>query len=948
MTSPAILAFLAALSLPVSASAQTLTGTILGTVRDDSGLVLADVTVTLSSPALMSAVKTVTDAAGDFLFAALPPGEYAILFTREGFQAVRREGLRVGAESTSTVDVGLTLAVAEAVTVVRRTAGLDRYRTALAVSYDARELADLPGSRSILSILAATPAVHVARIEVGGNTGAIGGFYSAYGTSGANRPVVEGIGVAGFAPAGFTLDYGSFEEVSVGTGAHSAEWPAPGVQMQLVGKAGGNEYHGSVYADYENAAWQSINIDASQIGRGLQGASGLAAREINRLDSYYDVNADVGGYLKRDRAWWYGSLRRQDVATRLVNLPAVPYRTLLANYNGKVTYQPGANDKLVGFVQAGRNHQPTRGDPFAQAGGGLTVATVINDAVSATTDHIAWGWVWKGEWNRVIRSNLLLDARAGGFGANRSETPNGTEDRFEDISSLVVRGGSRDWGRDLRRGQVAGAISYFKSGWLGTHTIKTGGEAARIVEAEMWRTSYPRDVLHVLSGGIPRDVFLFDQTPSGAESGLWTFGAYGSDAWRLRPRVTLNLGVRFDRYRAFLPAQNHPAAPNQQVTSFPPVDSLIARNRINVRTGASFDASGDGRTVVKVTYGTYSVGPGTELGFNANRNASLWWRRYPWVDWNLNGAWDLGEESTTAIREIRGGAALESLDPGLELPLLTEMAGWVEREWAPGLVIRTGVVWRGEQHHYARRNVNQPFDAFTIPISIPDPGPDGSFSTPDDPPPIRGFALRPDLVGVPPAHEVRNVPGADARYWTWEAVATKRDSGDWSFTASFSHTWTEEHANMFGGQAVRQNALPLTPNDLINANEGGAYDYRVWSAKVYGTYEAPWGLRFTPFLRHQSGQPFGRTFVAPLNYGNVRILAEPIGTRRTDNITLTDLRAEKVFRFGNTRRLAAFVDVFNVLNTNPEQSTNWGSTMFLRPITIVAPRIARIGLKADW
>ena len=153
---------------------------------------------------------------------------------------------------------------------------------------------------------------------------------------------------------------------------------------------------------------------------------------------------------------------------------------------------------------------------------------------------------------------------------------------------------------------------------------------------------------------------------------------------------------------------------------------------------------------------------------------------------------------------------------------------------------------------------------------------------------------------------------------------------------------------MFGGQAVRQNAFPLTPNDLINADENGAYDYRVWSAKVYGTYEAPWGLRFTPFLRHQSGQPFGRTFVAPLNYGNIRILAEPIGTRRTDNITLTDLRVEKVFRFGNTRRIAAFVDLFNAFNANPEQSTNWGSTMFLRPITIVAPRIARIGLKADW
>jgi hypothetical protein len=44
-----------------------------------------------------------------------------------------------------------------------------------------------------------------------------------------------------------------------------------------------------------------------------------------------------------------------------------------------------------------------------------------------------------------------------------------------------------------------------------------------------------------------------------------------------------------------------------------------------------------------------------------------------------------------------------------------------------------------------------------------------------------------------------------------------------------------------------------------------------------------------------------------------------------------------------------FLDVFNVLNANPEQNAIWSSgTSFLRPVTIVPPRIARAGLSFDW
>jgi hypothetical protein len=169
--------------------------------------------------------------------------------------------------------------------------------------------------------------------------------------------------------------------------------------------------------------------------------------------------------------------------------------------------------------------------------------------------------------------------------------------------------------------------------------------------------------------------------------------------------------------------------------------------------------------------------------------------------------------------------------------------------------------------------------------------------------------------------------------------------------AGFAHTWNRDQASGYFGQSVRQNTYPLTPNDLINAGNDGRYEFRTWSAKVYSTYEGAWDLRVTPYLRHQSGQPFGRTFsTTNLKYArSVRILAEPMDTRRTDNITTVDVRVEKGFRLAEGRRVAGFVDAFNLLNGNPEETTSWISgPSFLRPLNIVAPRVMRVGAKLEW
>jgi hypothetical protein len=60
------------------------------------------------------------------------------------------------------------------------------------------------------------------------------------------------------------------------------------------------------------------------------------------------------------------------------------------------------------------------------------------------------------------------------------------------------------------------------------------------------------------------------------------------------------------------------------------------------------------------------------------------------------------------------------------------------------------------------------------------------------------------------------------------------------------------------------------------------------------------------------------------------------------------LRVEKRILLPGNRRIAGFIDVFNLLNANPEQTTSWSSGTFMRPLSIVPPRIGQVGMKLDW
>ena len=310
------------------------TAAITGRITDATGAVLSGVTIALSGDAVMGTRTATSSPDGFYRFPAIPPGEYSLVFSCQGFTRTTRNQIHVGPGFTATVDVTLSVeGVQTDVTVARRSTSIDRNTTAVTANFDARELSDLPTSRSIFALLSATPAVHVGRFEVGGTAGD-GSLYSAYGTQSANRPMIEGISVSGIFATGLTLNFGSFDEVSVGTAAHGPEWPLPGVQMQIIVRSGGNHYHGLAYGDFESRALQSFNIDRDQIQRGAQGGPDLPPREANRVWSDHDLNADVGGYIAPDKAWWYFSWREQNVAARVVNFPVSPLQTELVNYTG--------------------------------------------------------------------------------------------------------------------------------------------------------------------------------------------------------------------------------------------------------------------------------------------------------------------------------------------------------------------------------------------------------------------------------------------------------------------------------------------------------------------------------------------------------------------------------------------------------------------------------------
>ena len=916
-----------------SAEAQTVTattGAINGVVTDSSKAVVPEVTVTLSGPSLMTSRTALTDDAGAYRFSAVPLGDHTLTFQLSRFGTIVREGIHVGLGFTATVNVELSPGtVDDSVTVSGAAPVVDVSSTVVTTHFDSDKLASLPGARDFFALAANTPGVALSKMDVGGNGALTLQEYTAYGlraTTGVNRNEVEGIRVGGANGANdnYFSDFASFSEIAITAVGQTAAMPVPGTLGQYVSKSGGNAYHGGLYADFQNDALEATNIDDSQIARGVSGGPGLDARDVNRLQRFRDFNADVGGYLKKDQAWWYGAYRSTELAQQypwLLDAAATLDATVVT---GKVTYLLSRTQKLVGYLQ----HETFRQSNYFTASAIQPIVT--SDALQRAAFPVS---VWKGEYNATVTDAFYVEARVGGYRSDFVATFKSADPRIADIGANTVRGGAVSQERLINRPQANGSMSFLKTGWGGSHTFRIGGEYMndRLV-APTDGYGNPCNCVSTLNNGTPTQVQI-RLGPNVSKSALTTAAGFVDDAWRLNGRVTLSLGMRLDRYQPLLPEQQGPAG-----QTFPAIDPVLTFNNWAPRVGMSADLTGDGKTVLKLHYGQFWVYPGTNFTSAFNPNPSGWSQTYVWTnDANSNGRWDPGEEGR--LIGVSGGSTSTRLDASIENTYVRQASAYIEREVAPDVGVRTGIVRNAKRQPYGTINVSRPLGAYSVPVAVVDPGPDGQLGTADDSGTVTAYELTPASLSASPVNLTTNLPDSDSDYYTWEITATRRQRGRWSLLASFTHTWNHETALGTGND--------FTPNALINTARGRDR-FRTWQAKLNGTMYLRWGFLVVPVVRHQSGTPFARTFVQTLNYGSAIIKAEPIAANRTPDIMLVDVRTEKTFRI-KAVRVMGFFDVYNMFNTNAEQAlTTISGGSWLRPTAITAPRVIRIGARLQW
>ena len=943
-----LLTLVSALVLSTSAFAQgggaSSTGTIQGRVVDAQGAVLPGVTVTAASPALLGQQTAVTSETGNYRFPAVPSGTYTLTYELPGFNTVKREGIQITLGFTANVNVELALAtLQETVTVTGESPIIDTTSTRTQQNFKLEQLNSIPNGRDMWALLAVTPGVQMSRIDVGGNRAGTQTGYTAYGFTGQVRVLIEGINTTeGTDGAGFYFDYASLEEAFLGTQGQSAEMPNPGVQSQFIAKSGGNTFNGEYYLDWYNNALQGSNTeDLAAEWPGFRTGS-------NEIQGYYDTAIQAGGPIKRDKIWYFGTYRTQQnkVEQPLFRFDQT-FDTKLWNPVVKGTYQINQQNKLIGYYQWGQKIQANR----------LPQATYFYDSPDQTFRQDSGSWVYKAEWNGTLSDKLYVEARYGDFGYYFPQISNSDLGYyFRDTGTLTHEGSVQRQQNDRDRKQITAASTYFLDTTRGSHTFKIGGE---ILMESQW-TGYAEgvggNIDHQYTNGVANQlVFWFptarevgtlknnDNGDFDVENKLDVGGAFINDTWALG-RLTMNAGVRWDRYRNWLPDQRQVAF-SHGIAKLAIPDAVFPETEVNTwnsfapRLGMVFDLTGDGRTVVKANYGLYWHNPGVGLSSTANQNQSAKNVTYRWTDLNGDRRWQSGEEGATPTSTNLAGS--RTIDPDLKQPYTHEFGVFLERQLAETLGSRVGFVYKTEDDLFEAYQIFRGPENYTVAFPFTDIGPDGRANTGDE----RILTL----YGIPSAlastlsvaEQVTNT-GELGRYKTFEASVNKRYSNKWSATVGGSYSFRDGYPT---------EAFPQTPN------HPGRFDRTNWDFKVTGSYDAPWGIRVSPVLRHQSGDNFARTISVPASAGNAfgavipstTIYADAPEDNRRDNITLFDVRAEKTVQMGSRFRTRLFLDVFNIGNANDAETiTVLTGTNYLRPTAVLAPRTMRVGFRLLW
>lgn len=578
------------------------TGSLSGAARDQDGLVLPGVTVTATSPSLQGERTTVTDANGVYVLRSLPPGRYDVAFAIGGFDEVRLQA-SIDLGRTTELDVAMRVAgVTEAVTVTgEATAAVTS--TQGGANYRATEVDSLATARTLGGIAELAPGL-TDNTPNSGQLTIMGGF--AYD----NVFLVDGVDVNDnlFGDPDNLFIEDAIEETQVLTSGISAEYGRfTGGVVNAITKKGGDTFSGSFRTNLTNPSWTDETPFEKEQG----------TKRPSDLSKVFE--GTVGGPLVKSRLWFFTAARYQDTSTSApLDVTGIQSTTKTENkrIEGKLTGTVAPNHTVQGSYLWNRTDLIEPSFPFDIDPASEVRPSIPNSLLGAN-------------YRGVLTSKAFLEAQfsrkkyrvenQGGVDTSITSSPFISLTPFGLYNAPYFDATDPE---DRDNWQVTGSLAYaLTTARTGTHDLKggvevfqstnTGGNSQSPSGFVFFTNFQQADGAPVLTptGKFvplfrPGVTFVNNWLASrGAELDIRTTSFYVHDRWALAPRLSLDLGVRYERVRS------------EATGGILGIDT----DTIVPRLAATWDPLGDGRWSVQATYGHYA-GKYSEAQFSANTN----------------------------------------------------------------------------------------------------------------------------------------------------------------------------------------------------------------------------------------------------------------------------------------------------------------------------------------
>jgi hypothetical protein len=932
-------------------SAQVISGEIFGKVTDQTDAVLPGATVTVSGPALIQPMSAIAADSGGYRFPGVPIGTYTISFELPGFSRVVREGIIIQAGRNVELNIKLSLStVQETVTITGASPVVDTKSTALGVNFGRELLEAIPTARDPWVVIEQTPGLVMAVNNVGGrNSGQMDG-YNAFG-SGANKQwSMDGATVTDMASnsAPTYYDFEMFEEIQITTGGMDASQETGGVSVNMVTKSGSNQLKGSGRFYVVDKALQSSNAPPEVVAQG--GGAG------NPLKNNTEYGVEVGGPIKRDKAWFWGSASNQKVNIGILGFlraGAPAGSTEIDDLNDDITKINNQSAKLQ--YQWSTAHKSTflfqRSDKVRNArGASSTTALESTTRQTGPTEYFNYNHQWVVNDRLVVSGQGLFNG--GGFLLNFHTDDLASVQVLNNETTGTFRSGTlSDNHRPTYEARLDG--SYFLTNVLGGDHSTKFGLRYRLTPVKAISKTGGGATARIRNNGInevnvTRDGYTSRDT--------WQWSLYFTDSWKTG-RATINWGVRWDRQDDKALAaeiEANPLLPDLlPAVVFNGVDANIVFNDIAPRLGFTYDLFGNTRTVLKASVGRY-YGGGLAIS-NALSPTGQTTLSYFWND--LNGDLFVQRQEIDFARGFRTAPSanydpsnpaavttLAKVDPGLTNDITDEFITGIDHELMSNFGVGFSYIYRRYhdfQDSYRDGVTAASYTPVTFTRACGNAICDQSSYT-------ATYYQR--ATAVPTASTTRMYDRRDV-YHGVEITARKRFSNRWLLNSSFSFNNTRSFSPIDTFATGASTADP-TNYEFIDGRDSSGLNGARWLGKIAGMYALPWSMSVSAFYNMREGLQFNRTIQSPNRTGSggtVNVRVDPQGSEHYPVHKQLDINWDKTLSIGK-RRVTFSATAFNVLNASTvlgrETRQDFARANYVT--SILAPRVVRVGAKINF